>query len=494
MSISSKSNAAITTAALAISSGMNFAAIFVWTHVLAPAEFGLFSLVSASALLLNAVVFEWLRLTGARTLFDANQRFEISPGRANALLVLYVGCCCTLGMVALALWAFRIAAFGMPATFVPMIAAFAFTEMALALANTVSRIRTEAWQYFASMVARSILSLGIGVVLVAGFGLGAKGAILGTVIAQAATLFAGVALDRFWRSLRPWQARKGEIAATFQLGFPLIGSCALTFGAGVIDRFLIAGVLGAAEIGHYTAPADLLQKTLVFVMMAINLTAYPTLVRAYEKDGAAAAGRVLQNSFRLQLGLGLPAAIGIAVLAPGVAGLLLGEAYRDEASRILPLLGLATLVRCLITFQLAMVFQIKKRMKLMLVPPAITLVATLLLAPAAMRTWGVAGMAMTSAAAQLVTFAVSVALSKREMPLTFVNADTIRIAGAAIGMGMLLYPLREIQGAAATLTLIGLGGLAYGVLLLTFRFAPAAQLMRRLPLTRASAGSHDHRQ
>ncbi|WP_084583125.1 lipopolysaccharide biosynthesis protein [Sphingomonas azotifigens] len=482
--ISLKSNAAITTAGLAISSGVNFVAIFVWTHLLQPAAFGTFSLVSAAALLLSAVAFEWLRLTGARTLFDADQPYEINADRANALLALYgVSCCALTGMIFL-LWGCGVSTLGISAEHIPLVTAFAFTEMGLSLINTVSRVRTEAWQYFASMVARSILSLATGTVLVVGLGYGAMGALWGTVIAQAAVLVAGMVLDRFWHSVRPWRARRSEVLAAFRLGSPLIASCALTYGASVVDRFLIAAVLGTAAIGQYMAPADLLQKTLVFVMMAINLTAYPTLVRTFERDGNAAAGRVLQSSFTLQLGLGLPAAIGIAVLAPGISDLLLGEAYRESATRILPVLGIATLLRSLVTFQLAMTFQIRKRMKLMLVPPVITLIATFLLAPDAMRIWGVLGMALASVVAQFLTFAVSLALSKREMPITFVSADTLKITAAAIGMGALLYPLRALHDPAHTLLFIAAGGIAYAGLLLALRFGPAGKVANRVPVLR----------
>lgn len=480
-----KSNATVTTAALVISSGMNFVAIFVWTRLLEPAAFGTFSLVSAAALLLNAFAFEWLRQTGARTLFDGTQRFEISAERANALLVLYAACSCVLLGIMTVLRIFGIAAMGTSVDYVPLVTAFAFTEMALALVNTVSRIRAEAWQYFASMVGRSTLSLATGIVLVVGFGYGARGAILGTVIAQAVVLVAGMAFDGFWRSVRPWKVTGSEVRATFLLGYPLIGSCALTYGASVLDRFMIAGTLGSTEIGHYAVPADLLQKTLVFFMLAINLTAYPTLVRTYEREGTAAAGRVLQSSFLIQLGLGLPAAIGIAVLAPGVAELLLGEAYREWAARILPILALATLLRNLITFQLTMTFQIKKRMALMLVPPIITLIATFLLAPHAMKMWGVLGMAVTSMFVQFLAFAVSLVLAKRVMPVALVNKETLKIIGAAIGMGALLYPLRTMHSPPYTVLAIAAGGLAYGALLLAFRFEPAGKLACRIPILRA---------
>lgn len=477
-----KSNAAVTSMALAISSAMNFLAIFVWTRILEPTAFGIYALVSAAALLLNAMIFEWLRLTGARTLFDGQQPFEINPERANALLSIYLGCCAVFALVSGIIWIAGVNLFGISSEMFPILTTFTLTEMGLALVNTVSRVRTEIWQYFYSMVGRSILSLIIGVGLVAGLGWGAAGAILGVVIAQAVVLFVGIACDPFWKTLRPWRPHRKEINAALLLGYPLILSCSLTYGAGVADRFLIAGVLGTAEIGHYTAPADLLQKTLVFVMMAINLTAYPTLVRTYENEGNTAAGKVMQNSFLIQLGLGLPAAVGIAVLAPGVVKLLLGAAYRSEAIRILPLLGVATLLRCLTAFQLVMAFQIKKRMTLMLIPPVLTLTATTALAPYAMHAWGVLGMAITAVSAQCLTFAATLALAKREMPLRFVSPDTLKIAAAATAMGLLVYPFRNYDGPLQTLTTVFAGASVYGACLLLFKVGPAIRVARKVPL------------
>lgn len=83
--------AVITTAALALSSGLNFLALFVWIRLLDPREFGIYSLVSATALLLNALMFEWLRIFALRTLYDGKSDIRVDRRQADALFAVILG-------------------------------------------------------------------------------------------------------------------------------------------------------------------------------------------------------------------------------------------------------------------------------------------------------------------------------------------------------------------------------------------------------------------
>lgn len=250
-----KSSAAINSAALAISSALNFLAVFVWTRLLAPGEFGIYALVSAAALLLNSVVFEWLRITGARTLYDSTHPTSIHPARADALVALYGVITIGFLLVGTALTFAGIGFADVGAAWWPVLIAFALTEMGLAIINTVSRVRMNAWQYFVSMVARSVASLVLGLVLVVGFDMGALGALLGIVCAQAVVALAGLAMDPLWRGMRPWRASGVELKAALALGAPLIVSCGLAYAAGVADRFLIGATLGTHAVGCMPPPS-----------------------------------------------------------------------------------------------------------------------------------------------------------------------------------------------------------------------------------------------
>ncbi|MCC6828158.1 MAG: lipopolysaccharide biosynthesis protein [Novosphingobium sp.] len=479
-----KSDAAINSAALAISSGLNFFSIFLWTRLLDPHEFGIYAIVLAAGLFLNALAFEWLRLVGARTLYDSTCESRINPARASALFLLYAIAGTLLCAVLVALHLADLGFGGIGARWWPLIAGLALTEMALAIINTVSRVRQKAWQFFRSMVGRSVLSVALGMGLVIGLRLGAAGAILGVIIAQSLVALGSVAIDPLWRTIRPWRAGREEMGRILRFGAPLVVSCALIYAAGVADRFLIAAQLGTHEAGLYAAPVDLLQKTLVFVMMAINLTAYPALVRAYEDHGAAAASAILERNFLVQLGLGLPAVVGLAALAPGIANLLLGAPYRHDGAMLLPYVGMAALLRCLITFHLMIAFQVTGRMKLMLVPPAVMLVVIVPAAIFAMREWGLAGMALAAVAAQVAAYGVSSLLARRVMNVRILSTDTIKIVASAAAMGLVLLPLRQDDGPLATVLLIAGGGVVYLLAMIVLRVSPVISALRATPLRR----------
>jgi O-antigen/teichoic acid export membrane protein len=472
-----RSNAAIVTAATVIGSGLNFVATLVWTRLLDPGAFGLYALVSAAAVLLNAMLFEWLRLVGARTLYDPAEPSGINPARADALFGIYAVVALVFAAAVGLLYAFGIGFADVAARWWPVMAAFTLTEMALTIIQTIYRLRMRSWPYFWNAVARSVTSILLGLALVHYAGLGALGTLLGIVVAQGVVAVASVLADPLWRAVRPWRASRAQVTAALQLGYPLIASCALTYAAGFADRFLVGSTLGAHAVGLYAAPVDLLQKTLVFMMMTINLTGYPALVRAYEDRGPAAAVATLDNNLQLQLGLGLPAAVGLMVLAPGIVHLLLGPAFRDEGARLLPLVGAAALLRCLVTFHLMMAFQVTRRMKWMIVPPLTTLAAVIPAGLIGIRLAGLPGMALAAVLAQALCYTLSAILAKRVLPIRLITPEIAKIALAAIGMGLALLPFRSVTEPVATVALVTLGGAVYAVLLVVLRVPAATRLV-----------------
>jgi O-antigen/teichoic acid export membrane protein len=460
--------AVINSAALALSSGTNFVALFLWTRLLSPAAFGSYALLSATALLVNALLFEWLRLVAARTLYDPVATTGISLARGDALLAIVSTVSAALVAVGVVLWLADIRVLGLDPKCIPLVVAFSLTEMGLAIVNTVSRVRLMSWQFFRSMVARSALSIIVGLVLVVRFHWGATGVIAGVIASQGLVVGASLLLDPLWRGFRIGRASRAEIRNLIAFGYPLIASSAFTFGVGVVDRYLVGAVLGARAVGFYAAPADLLQKTVVFAMLAINLTAYPTLVRAYEDSGPAAARRLLENNFLLQFALGLPAAVCFAVLAPGLAALLLGPTFRDVGVRLLPFVGATALVRCAISYHLAMVFNVTNRTKLMVMPPIVALTALVPFGLIGLRLAGIEGMAIASLLAQALSYAVTAVLAKRVFRFTLLSRDAIKVTAAGLVMAVVLLPFARHATVGWTLGALLIGAASYGLALLAF--------------------------
>lgn len=477
-------SAAITTAALALSSGLNFVAIFVWVRVLGPRDFGIYALVSGAGLFLNAMLFEWLRVVGARILYDRDAPYLIDPRRADTILRFVIVVALAFVVVAGVLWAARVGGPGFGAEWIPLIAVFTLSEMMLAMLNVTSRVRMLPWQFFVAMVARSALAIVIGLALVLGLHMGATGVMLGIVVAQLGTAIVMMARDPMWRALRPGGGDAAARREVLALGVPLIASAALAYGAGIVDRYLVGGVMGAAQVGYYTAPADMLQKTLGFVMLALNIAAYPALVRAYDDHGPAAARKVLEDNLVAQLLLGLPATVAFVMMPSGLSYLLLGAAYHDVATVLLPWVAVAALLRLLTSLHLTMVFQIARRMTMMMVAPIVIL---LVLVPAGiwgMRVAGLAGMAYAAVAAQALAWVVCAILAQRVFRFSLVDRDVAKILAACAVLALVLWPARDVTDPLHVILACAGGGAAFVVALLLLRLDRARPIWAKVRVRR----------
>lgn len=471
----------IYTVALAISSALNFLALLVWANTLTPHEFGVYSLVLATALLINSAGFEWLRLITARMTADPQDPSGVNRARSNAVFMVVIVAMGLLALVAVGLSLGGIKAATLPPIWWPMIAAIVFSETMLAITNTLSRVRFLPWQFFRSIVARGLLSLAVGVVLVKVFHLGAVGAVTGVVAAQLLVVLSSLVLDPFWRTTRPFSVGREELVVILKFGAPLILGCALNYAVGVADRYIIGFRAGTEAVGLYSAPFDLMQKTIVFIMLAINLTAFPALVRTFEADGAVAARAQLERNFLLIAGLGVPATVGVAVLAPGVAHMLLGQAFRVRAAALLPWIAVAALFRSMVSFHLNMAFQLVRRTGSMIAAPAVCLGVIVLAGPYALARYGLTGMAALAAAVQITGFLVTWALAVRAFQFSLFSLDLAKLLAASAIMGVVLWPLRHETHPVVTVALVGLGATTFAVALLVLQFGPAkAGLVRVL--------------
>lgn len=472
--------AIVTTAALGLSSALNFLSLFLWVRLLDPHEFGGYALASASALLLNAILFEWLRIVAARTLYDPASKTKLDPAKADAIFAV------ALPMIALLLiagglfWAGGLTMAGVHAGWIPLIALFALSEMALAMVNVVSRVRLEAWQFFQSMVVRSALAIALSLVLVLLFDLGALGIIIGTVAAQLLTAAAIIVRSPVWRGLRLGKrsrATRATIREVVTLGAPLIVSTGLTYAVGIADRYILNATLGTDAVGYYAAAADLLQKILGFVLLAINITAYPALVRAYEDKGAAAARRMLEDNFVMQMALGLPVVAACIVIAPGLANLLLGPTFREQGALLMPWIAAGALLRLLTTYHLLMIFQLMRRMKLMLIAPLVTLALIVPGGIYASKSFGVVGMAVASLIAQAVSYGVCAVIAKRLFAFELLSKDLLKVVIASALLGALLAPVASVHDPFLVFAICAVAGVVYVLILLALRLDRAAPLV-----------------
>ena len=404
--LASASGPLITTAGLAGSSVLNLVALLAWARLLSPTEFGTLALVNAAGLMAYALAFEWLRVAGARSLYDPVAD-DVSPARLGAWVRTVALALVALSLLAVGATITGVAPPGLEPRWNIAVLLFAASEMLLGATTLVARLRLHAWTCAMIMTGRSLVAFVIGLLLVRA-GTGAAGVVTGVVSAQLLVTVTAIFNEPIWRSAVAHRASRWDQGELVRLGAPLIAGSALALAAGIADRSIVGAQLGLAAAGEFTAPAELVAKTLGFAMMTINLSAYPLLVRAHNRRGA------LRRNGTVLLAVSLPILAGMVLAAEPVCALLLGSRY-PGAPRLLPCLAVAAFMRLLVTFHFGVAVQLSRRMAWLLPPPALALAIMLVAAPAAIRAGGLEGMAMLLCAAQAASLLLAALIARQVM-------------------------------------------------------------------------------
>ncbi|GAA4216816.1 hypothetical protein GCM10022253_14020 [Sphingomonas endophytica] len=464
--------AVLNTASLGISSGLNFVSLLLWVRLLPAEEFGRYTLITTTALLINAILFEWARIVGARTLYSPTAATRIDPDRANALFTILLTIIVALAIVTATLFFSGRTIFGLSAQWLWLLFLFVVSEVTLTMLNIVSRARNTPWHTFGVLVTRSALSLAIALVLVLGYHLGLAGVLLGVIIGQGTAAIGGIATDAVWRRLRLSGSRREDreiMGGMLKLGAPLMLSSGLSYGVGVLDRYQVEHILGISSVAYYAAPADLLQKTLGFAMLAVNITMYPAMVRAYEDEGPDKARVLLEGNAVMYVAMCLPVLVAATMLAGPVSHLLLGARLAPQSAPLLPLVTAAALLRLLTIYHLQVAFQLTRHMRLLMIAPALAIATFVLLGPLSLHRYGLMGIAGVSLLAQASGYLVSALLARRTFGIRLLGRDNAKVLVAGAAMAAALLPFAHVTGLPMTLVALAAGGLVYAAAILLLR-------------------------
>ena len=277
------------------------------------------------------------------------------------------------------------------------------------------------------------------------------------------------ALRRDWSGLKLSIDRE-TLSVICQYGLPLSLTVALTIVISSSDRFLIAWILGKDAAGLYSVAVDFTSQTITLLMMVICLAVYPLAVRAWEEYGREAAQREMRHNASLLLAVGLPAAVGLSVLAPGVANCFLGESFRHAFPQVVPLVATGTFLAGLKAFHFDTAFQFVNRTIIQVWIVLVAAVVNIALNLVAIRRFGINGAASASVLAYLLAIVLTAMVGRRYFVLPFPLKPLLQTLAAAGTMALVLYPFRADAGRAALVAQIAAGASVYGTVLFALDF------------------------
>lgn len=440
---------------------MAFLAIPLFTTLLKPAVYGRYALVITTAGLLNALLFQWIRLSLVRYL-PAHQE---DPSRLKSTMLT---CTCAiilaLGIVAGILTLLPIHSEWRPVALPCWIMLSVQAMFELCCENVRAMMRP--WSFMWLQLARATGNVVLGMILVL-LGAGWWGPLAGLTAGMLiATVFA---YHRDWAGIR-WSLDWEILRKVAHYGVPLSLTVALANVIGSSDRYLIAGLMGTAAAGDYSAAVDFTTQTLTLVMMVVNLAMFPLAVRAFEQHGREAAQDQMRSNASLLLAMGVPCVVGMMLLAPGIANTFLGKEFRLTAAGIIPLIALGAFLAGFKAYHFDAAFQFAHRTIYQVWIVLFVAIVNFALNWIAIPRYGINGAAGASVLAYMISIGLTAWLGRRHFILPFpVRACTqVLLAGAL--MGLMLYPLRLFRSPGAVVGEIVAGAMLYGFILIASNF------------------------
>jgi O-antigen/teichoic acid export membrane protein len=460
---------------------MAFLSIPLFTRLLAPADYGRYALVLATVNVLNALLFQWLRLSLVRYLpayKDDVARLKSTLTAAMCLLILATGLIAGVACVLPFTRAWR-------PVILPcwiLLSVQAFYELCCEYARAVIR----PWRYMGLQLARSSSTVILGAVLILA-GAGWHGPLLAVAIGMVLAI-AGV-WKSDWSDVRLLLDRP-TLSRLCQYGIPLSLTVALAVVIGSCDRFLIAWFKGEDAAGLYSVAVDFTSQTLSLLMMVVYLAMFPVAVRAFEHEGREAAQKQMGLNMTLLLAIGVPCVVGLTILAPGISNCFLGKNYRTAAASIMPLVALGTFLAGLKAYHFDSAFQFAHKtiyqVWIVLFAAALNVVLNVVAIPR----YGINGSAVASVIAYVASIGLTAYLGRRHFVLPFPKSPAIRILAAGGAMALLILPLRNHVAPAAVAAQIAGAALVYGAVLVALDFMGLRGiLLRKLAEKRATSRS-----
>jgi O-antigen/teichoic acid export membrane protein len=450
-----------------VNAGLSFALSLAVALLLGPAGFGRYAVALSAAVVINTVLFEWLRLSTTR--FHSERTHTADPAIRATLDRGYA--VTAIGLAALS--AMVLAAgldLGLSGALLAATAASGLTLGLFDYGTALARARFLDRTYAALVLVRGL----------AGFVLAAGAAWLTgdpALVLAGSSLAAIAALLLARRSLgkAPADGRlRRDLLVTFaRYAVPLVAASAIYQLLPAMNRAILASRGGFAEAGYFSLASEIGMRLFQNLGSALDLALFQIAIRADELHGRAEAERQITRNFGLVVAFLWPASVGLWFVLPSFEAVFVPSAFRGHFAPTMELMIPALAAFALVQYALNPVFQLRARTGPVIGAAVVALSINLAL----VLTWPDVSGPRGFAAAQLAGFAAALVV----LGAVALRAGArlpwrdIALSGLAAGaMAGALWPMRTLTPSASTLALqVAVGGLIYAALALALNIAGA---------------------
>jgi len=439
---------------------MTFTALSLYTHFLSPDEYGVYTLIMSATILLHNVIYNWLPVGVLR--FWASEQYnklEFTSTLATGHIRITLGLFIIMAIGVIFYWQKPEASW--------IISSFTFL-LALALFNITQSLFSAKIepQYYAYMaISSSIFALVLGSTY-AYLGFGATGVLAGITLG---TLIPALFVFKTtWLPYKQEAYNKDLFKKLLTFGLPIAGAFLLEEVSKVSDRFMLAWLHDKSQAGLYAVGYDLSGNTILTLMAAINLAAYPIIVKLLETEGVKAAMDYFRHYAILLLGISIPSIVGLNLVGPDLVYLLIDEQYQASVIFLLPWITLAVFTMGLQATYFDLAFQLGNYVITVVKISVAIAIVNLLLNYWLIPTMGMKGAAIATLSSFTLGSVLSAILGRKRFKLPFPLVEFAKILIASFVMGFCLWWLKDFRGWGWLMLQFSIGIISYALMLIAF--------------------------
>ncbi|CAG9621410.1 oligosaccharide flippase family protein [Sutcliffiella rhizosphaerae] len=434
---------------------VSFASIAIFTRMLTPEEYGMYALVFAIAGMINAVIFEWLKLSLLRYYSryqEDNRFFETIKLSFLGLLV------ASLVVGVLTMFFFQGKAFS--PVFILLTLLFSWTQSWNSINLTLMRAKLSPKSYGILAFSRTTLGLVLGTAFIYA-GYAEIGLLIGLMLGFWITLMRPTL--KYWKIGLDYKAFQTDYLKQFlKYGMPLTITLLLSVIIHNSDRLIIDYLLDTSATGIYSVTYDLSEQTIFTLMMIINLAAFPIAVKVMEEKGELAAYEQVKKNTSLIFLIAIPAVTGFILISQNITNVFLGESFREEALSLIPYIAIGALLKGFKLYSVDIMFHLKQRTSLQIYPVVGAAILNVVLNFLLIPKYGIEGAAMGTVIAYAFAVAISwIIVHIQISPLPFPLKDFISVLTASCIMALALWPFHQQTGLFFLAVQLLVGGTAF---------------------------------
>jgi O-antigen/teichoic acid export membrane protein len=418
---------AINFAANVFSAAFGLINVVVFTRLFAPAEFGTYVLGLGFGTIASTFMTTWLRLPIMRE----QARGDGTDIRGIVVPGLLISC---LAAPVTFLGAMLIGLDSGPAL------AAAGLAVAISFFDTgqeLLRARLRAFTVMKAVIVRAVMVSVLGIAV----SLASQSGVFLMVSSTLAYLLAAWAFSRdVWggATVRFDGPRLFDMA---KAGIPLTVSLTLLALSSVIDRFIIAHLIGPGAAGQYSAGVDLVRQSLIIPAVSASAAFMPLVVQVNANQGAVAARSHLEDCLEFLLAIMLPACIGFAIVSGHIANVILGPDFRSMAVEVMPIVSVAVIFQIMSYQYLHISFLLSERNTFYLLNTGSALAVNLVVSYLLIQHFGAGGAAWGRLVAEVFGFFCALLLTRWAFPMPVPYLRLTRVLIATIVMAIVVRSL-----------------------------------------------------